>query len=56
MSKVIIRKARESDWDAFRSFLMHDQPIDSLEAAFKQTVSEKTRVAIACGVGGRTGW
>ena len=35
MSKVMIRRARESDWDAFRSFLEHDQPLDSLEAAFK---------------------
>jgi GNAT superfamily N-acetyltransferase len=36
MSNVMIRKARESDWDAFRSFLEHDQPVDSLEAAFKR--------------------
>ena len=36
MSNVIIREARESDWNAFRSFLKHDQPVDSLEAAFKR--------------------
>jgi GNAT superfamily N-acetyltransferase len=36
MSKIMIRKARASDWDAFRSFLEHDQPVDSLEAAFKR--------------------